>query len=81
MQKRKFDSLVNKMSNTNGMPENWVVDLTSNGLGTLERSVLERGLNYAVTPTQIPVNDFIAGIEGGIKNTSSQEVDSARQKI
>ena len=38
-------------------------------------------MNYAVTPRQIPVNDFIAGIEAGIKNLSGEKVDFARQKI
>ena len=46
-----------------------------------KEAVLKKGMNFAVTPRQIPVDDVIAGVEGGLKDLAGSDVDRARVKI
>ena len=62
-------------------PRNWVVDLSSKGLEPHECELLERGLKYAVTPKQIPVESLIASAEDGIESKSGPDVDLVRLKM
>ena len=73
-QKKKFDRLLEK----NCPPDNrWVVNLSNKVLSPNEEVVLKKGMNFAVTPRQIPVDDVIAGVEGGLKDLVGSDVDRA----
>ena len=52
---------------TNLLPEEickrWVTDLTSRKLGRAEMSVLTRGLNFSVTPKEVPVAEIVTHVE------------------
>ena len=38
-------------------------------------------MNFAVTPEQIPVDDIIVGVEGGLQGLTGSDVDKALLKI
>ena len=39
--------------------------------------MLKKGMNFAVTPEQIPVDDIIVGVEGGLQGLTGLDVDKA----
>ena len=77
-QKEKFDRLLKKNTPPNSR---WVVNLSKKKLNPNEEAVLRKGMNFAVTPGQIPVEDVITGVEGGLQGLTGSEVDKARLKI
>ena len=65
-QKDKFDQLLKK--SIPPKPDDcWVVNLSSKELSLNEEAVLKKRMNSAVTPGQIPVDDVIVGVEGGLQ--------------
>ena len=60
-------------SNTSVDTNRWVVNLSERELSQAELSVLKKGLNFAVTSTDIPVDEIIAGTE-----LATQHLDQAR---
>ena len=77
-QKEKFDRLLKKNAPPNSR---WVVNLSKKKLNPNEEAVLRKGMNFAVTPGRIPVEDIITGVEGGLQGLTGSEVDKARLKI
>ena len=70
-QKEKFDCLGNetKRISTRSNSESkkrWVVNLSSKPLTSAEKSILERGLNFAPAPKNVPVPQMVAGVEQGL---------------
>ena len=61
----------------------WVKNLSkTKQLSSSEQKVLEKGLNFAITPKRIPVLDIVASVEKGFKNVRNQSVvELARSKI
>ena len=64
----------------------WVINLSKYKLSESENSVLAKGLNFAVTPTKVPVKDIIVATEVVSKkldNTSATHLkaDIAGAKI
>ena len=57
----------NENKDTNFNKDKWVINLSSRSLSSPETSVLERGLNFAPTPKEIPVVDIITETEYAIK--------------
>ena len=43
--------------------------------------MLKKGMNFAVTPEWIPVDDIIVGVEGGLQGYTGSDVDKAHLKI
>lgn len=43
--------------------DNWICNLSKHQLTDTERSVLSQGLNFAITPKNIPLKDFILATE------------------
>jgi len=41
----------------------WIVNISKRDLDVPERSVLSKGLNFAVSPSRIPVEDFVITTE------------------
>ena len=58
----------------------WVINLSDRILTSDEVSLLQKGLNFAVTPNYLPVHDYIIGIETACKLVGpySKEADRLR---
>ena len=48
--------------------DRWVKNYSDRNLSDDERAVLAKGLNFAVTPTKLPVVDIITSTETAIRN-------------
>ena len=44
-----------------------MVNLSSKPLTLAQKSILERGLNFALAPRKVPVPQIVAGVEQGLK--------------
>ena len=44
----------------------WVINISSKGLSTLERSGLEKGHKFAIAPRKIPTTEIVAAVEESI---------------
>ena len=75
-QRRKFLKLVQEKQasvspHVNLTPQvdknKWVINLSSRPLNDAEISLLEKGLNFAVTPTTIPATEIVAKVETAIR--------------
>jgi hypothetical protein len=56
-----------------------VVNLSSHELNHSELSVLNKGLNFAISPSSIPVDNLICCIEDSIKTLADEDKDQVRQ--
>ena len=58
----------------------WVVNLSDKTLTADEENVLKHGLNFAVTPKEIPVDEYIIGIETACRaiGPQSKEAETLR---
>ena len=58
----------------------WVVNLSDRVLTPHETSLLKKGLNFAVAPTSVPVNDYVIGIESAcnLLGPNSQQAQTLR---
>ena len=52
---------------TDSLKKKWVVNLSKRKLTEEETSLLQKGLNFAVSPKSIPVNEYVIGIENACK--------------
>ncbi len=52
---------------TKAIKDRWVINKSDRTLNQHELSILQRGLNFAVSPTALPVNDMITAIESACK--------------
>ena len=59
----------------------WVINLSSRPLSDAEVSLLEKGLNFAVTPTNIPATEIIAKVESAIRTLDSEQADTVRRSV
>ena len=59
----------------------WVINLSSRPLNDAEVSLLEKGLNFAVTPTTIPATDIVAKVETAIRTLDSEQADTIRRTV
>ena len=60
----------------------WVKNLSDKNLSAAQVSVLEKGLNFAITPQHITRLDIIASVEKGLRSIRNQaEVVLACSKI
>ena len=57
----------------------WVINLSSRPLSGAEVSLLEKGLNFAVTPTNIPATEIVAKVESAIRTLDSEQADTVRR--
>ena len=88
-QQHKFNCLVEKCrkQETPGQPmeeidtSRWVINNSKRILSTHESSVLKKGLNFAITPTKLPVNDIIAQTEKAARKLSPMAADSLRSEV
>ena len=59
----------------------WVINLSDYDLSKDQEKVLARGLNFAVTPDKIPVNEIIVATEQATWCVSNEKKDSLRAEI
>ena len=58
----------------------WVVNLSTKTLSHHEKDLLEKGLNFSVTPKSIPTKDIVTKVETVLKNLTIAEADNIRAK-
>ena len=56
----------------------WVRNLSDHNLSPSEAAVLKRGLNFAVTPSKIPVHEYVIGVESACRILGLETHDAAR---
>ena len=56
-----------------------IVNLYAHALNKAEMGVLEKGLNFVVSPTSIPIDNFICCVEESIQNLTNEDKDLIRQ--
>jgi hypothetical protein len=61
-------------------PKNTVIDLSDQKLEDGISSLLQKGLNYAVTPRSIPIEDILAGVEKAVQSLPVETAEEARQE-
>jgi len=59
----------------------WLINLSSRPLSDVEVSLLEKGLNFAVTPTNIPATEIVAKVESAIRTLDSEQADTVRRSF
>ena len=59
----------------------WVVNLPSWPLSDAGVSLLEKGLNFAVTLTNIPATEIVAKVESAIRMLDSEQADTVRRSV
>ena len=88
-QQQKFTRLVekNRKQDRNGIPEDgidtnrWVINNSKKQLTENETSVLKKGLNFAITPTKLPIVDIIAQTESAARKLPPTAADSLRSEV
>ena len=53
----------------------------SRPLSDAEVSLLEKGLNFAVTPTNIPATEIVAKVESAIRTLDSEHADTIKRTV
>ena len=59
----------------------WVINLSSRSLSDAEVSLLQKGLNFAVTPTSIPATEIVAKVESAIRPLDAEQADTVRRNV
>ena len=87
-QREKYDALLTKKNGSteagrDGTPKvdttKWVKNLSDRQLEPSEHSVLQKGLNFSVTPPTIPTDEIIASTEAACAQMSNKsDADSFR---
>ena len=83
-QKSKFDRLLSSSYSQKdwpGVQERWVVNLSKTPLHRSETEVLKKGLNFAPTPSRIPVSQIIASVERGLSKVPEDVATMTRKRI
>ena len=57
-----------------------VVNLSNEQLDGALLSLLQKGLNYAVTPKATPIEDILTGVEKAIQSLPAEKAEEARQE-
>ena len=72
-----------KKANTSGTvnKDKWVVNLSSKQLSSDQVSVLEKGLNFAVSPDKLPINDVIVATESACKDLPDKTAAELRARV
>ena len=60
---------------------NWVVNLSSRFLSDAEKALLKKGLNFAVTPANIPATEIIAKVEAAVRQLDAEQADTVRRAV
>ena len=60
---------------------NWVVYLSCRSLSDSEKALLKKGLNFAVTPANIPATEIIAKVEAAVRQLDTEQADTVRRAL
>ena len=60
---------------------NWVIKLSSRSLSDAEIALLKKGLNFAVTPANIPATEIIAKVETAVRQLDAEQADTVRKAV
>ncbi|XP_078350248.1 uncharacterized protein LOC144635053 [Oculina patagonica] len=87
-QKQKFEKLVREKHAALSPADtpyvdktNWVINLSSRSLSDAEIALLRKGLNFAVTPTNIPAKEIIASVESAVRQLNTEQADLVRRAV
>ena len=86
-QVKKFSSLLSKSLDdkncavTSDKSSKWIVNISNRQLDEHETSVLQRGLNYAITSRRIPVENFIIETEKACRFLEPDTADMLRNEV
>ncbi|XP_047457867.1 uncharacterized protein LOC125018165, partial [Mugil cephalus] len=64
-----------------GIQKKWVQNLSHRELTQPENEILAKGLNFAITPEQIPVVDLITATESAIKNNKLTNTEAEQLRL
>ncbi len=59
------------------LKQKWVVNISDRSLDAYETSLLQHGLNYAVTPSVFPTDDYIVAVESACKHIGADSEQAA----
>ena len=87
-QQRKFEKLFREKQAYVSPPTtsfvdktNWVVILSSRSLNEAEVSLLKKGLNFAVTPADIPATEIITKVESAVRQLDAERADTVQRAV
>ena len=60
---------------------NWVVYLSCRSLSDAEEALLKKGMNFAVTPANIPATENIAKVEAAVRQLDAEQADTVRRAL
>ena len=89
-QQRKFPKLarakqasaVSYIEQTPQVDKNkWVINLSSRPLSDTEVSLLKKGLNFALIPSNIPVTEIVAKVKSTMRTLDSEQADTVRRTV
>ena len=60
---------------------NWVINLSYRSLSDAEKALLKKGLNFAVTPANIPATEIIAKVEAAVRQLDAEQADTVRRAV
>ena len=60
---------------------NWVVYLSCRSLSYSEKALPKKGLNFAVTPANIPATEIIAKVEAAVRQLDTEQADTVRRAL
>ena len=84
-QEKKLKKITkNKTSETTrstDVKKRWVLNLSDKQLSDLEKSALELGFNFAISPKELPTFDIITSVEAGIRHLPDTDKDLVRASI
>ncbi len=76
---KKFDNLRSDYDQTTNVNRSkWVINLSSKPLTDAERSLLEKGSKFAITPAKIPYKNIVSEIEAAITYLPDETKDIIR---
>ncbi|XP_019643892.1 PREDICTED: uncharacterized protein LOC109484960 [Branchiostoma belcheri] len=59
----------------------WVVNISKKSLTDHQTGVLQKGLNFAVTPDKVPVEDFVVATESACLHLSPSSAEQLRSEV
>ena len=81
----KNDSTIVDIDNQTkeNLQNKWVVNLSKRKMTSDETKLLKKGMNFAVTPQNFPVNDYVIGIESACRQLGpeSKQADRLRSDL
>lgn len=85
---KKFENLVNKQNarkeqdNQSELDKSrWIMNLSTKELTNDQTKLLSKGMNFSITPKEIPVKEIVSRVENTVKNLEKAESDNIRAKV